>query len=412
MTLSNRSSLSLRIIGAAFMALLAIAPAFSQLPQISLELLQNGFSRPLLVTHAGDGSGRLFVVEQRGRIRIIDATGTLLATDFLNLGSTGLNRVSQTGNERGLLGLAFHPNYELNGRFFVSYTQATGGDSILAEYAVSANPDIAEATERVLVGPIDQPFSNHNGGHILFGPDGYLYYGLGDGGDGGDPGNRAQNLTTLLGKMLRIDVSSTTQTYTIPPTNPFAGAGPELDEIYAYGLRNPWRFSIDFLTGRLFCGDVGQGSFEEVSLIESGDNMGWKIMEGFDCFSPSTGCDMTGLKLPLTDYGRSLGVSVTGGFVYRGSQYPNLYGKYLFGDFGSGRIWMLEETAPDVWVRTQLLDTTYSISSFGEDEQMEMYVVHHGGEIYRLIDTVPAPTPTPTPVPIDPTRVEEWPLYR
>ena len=367
---------------------------------LDYQFVKSGFSLPLYVTNAGDGSNRLFVVEQRGRIRILDADRNLLPTDFLNLGATGLNRVNQTGNERGLLGLAFHPDYAENGRFFVSYTSgvpATDGSSIIAEYHVSSDPNVAEPTETVILGPISQPYQNHNGGHLAFGLDGYLYIGLGDGGSSGDPQNNGQNINTLLGKILRIDVDSNPPGYAIPSDNPFAGEIPGSDEIYAYGLRNPWRFSFDRQDGRLFCGDVGQGSYEEIDLIEKGDNLGWRIMEGLHCFNPSTGCDMTGLKLPITEYGRGLGYSVTGGYVYRGSLYPDLSGLYLFADYGTGWIWTLQENPPGTWEVTESLNTPLNISSFGEDESGELFITGYStGDVYHLRDIPVTLTPTPS----------------
>ncbi len=394
---------------------------FAQSIDLDWEEVASGFSLPVLVTHAGDGSGRLFVVQQRGRIRIIDSGGSVLAPDFLNLGSTGLGRVSPSGGERGLLGLAFHPDYETNGRFFVNYTltapgTAPDGDTIVAEYTVSANPNVANTTEKILLGPIDQPYSNHNGGHLAFGPDGYLYIGLGDGGSAGDPGNRSQNLESLLGKILRIDVDSAAppREYGIPADNPYVGATPGLDEIYAHGFRNPWRFSFDRLDGRLFCGDVGQDLYEEIALVEKGDNHGWRIMEGLHCFSPDVGCPTAGLVLPITEYGREWGYSVTGGHVYRGIENPDLFGLYLFADFGSGRIWTLEEGPPGTWNRVERRESPFLISSFGEDEQGEIYFTSYGGGVvYHLFDDpmtvpptatrtltrTPSATRTPTPTP-------------
>lgn len=375
----------------------------SQSIDLDWNLVSSGFSEPLLVTHAGDGSGRIFVVEQRGRIRIIDASGTLLTQDFLNLGSTGLDRVSQTGLERGLLGLAFHPQYAANGHFFVNYTIQSNdlnlnGDTLIAEYHVSSDPNIADPTETIVMGPINQPFENHNGGCLAFGPEGDLYIGLGDGGSGGDPYGNGQNINTFLGKILRINVDSATQAYSIPPDNPFAGAIAGLDEIYAYGLRNPWRFSFDRMDGRLFCGDVGQNLYEEVDLIQKGDNHGWRIMEGLHCFSPPTGCDMTGLVLPLTEYDHTLGTAVTGGYVYRGSLYPDLFGLYFFSDSGSGRIWSLSETSPGVWTRTERRDSPFNITSFGEDEAGEVYfTAYNTGEVYHLFDNPITFTPSPPP---------------
>jgi glucose/arabinose dehydrogenase len=412
-------------------------PSFSQEIILDYQRVKSGFSLPLNLTHAGDGTNRLFVVEQRGRIRILDADRNLLPTDFLDLGATGLNRVNQTGNERGLLGLAFHPNFTENGRFFVNYTAsdpAISGDSIIAEYHVSPDPNVAEPTETVILGPVSQPYQNHNGGHLAFGLDGYLYIGLGDGGSAGDPQGNGQNINTLLGKILRIDVDSNPPGYAIPPDNPFAGAIPGSDEIYAYGLRNPWRFSFDRQNGRLFCGDVGQDTYEEIDLIGKGDNLGWKIMEGFHCFSPSSGCDMTGLKLPIAEYDRGVGYSVTGGYVYRGGLYPDMFGLYFFADYGTGRIWTLQETTPGTWQRTQRVDTPVSISSFGEDESGEIYfTAYSSGEVYQLRDVpvalTPTPTPTrtatrtatptktpsltatPTPSPTQPLAVSNWRLY-
>lgn len=353
---------------------------------LNWELVASGLVLPILVTNAGDGSGRLFVVEQTGRIRIIGPDGTPLAVDFLNLGSTGLNRVAYAGDERGLLGLAFHPDYKNNDRFFVNYTRLLDSATVIAEYQVSTlNPDVASPIEKPLL-VIPQPAANHNGGNLAFGPDGYLYIGMGDGGGGGDTYGNGQNIDTLLGAILRIDVDSGNP-YGIPPDNPFAGATPGLGEIYAYGTRNPWRFSFDRLDGCLFVGDVGQDLHEEIDLVEKGDNLGWNIMEGLHCYSPSEGCDMTGLKLPIADLDRSLASAITGGFVYRGSKFPSLYGLYIFADYTSGRMFSLEETAPGVWVRGDLPDTDFTISSFGEDEAGELYFTHHlGGEVYHLID--------------------------
>jgi glucose/arabinose dehydrogenase len=347
-------------------------------PQIEFQQIATGFTRPLYLTHAGDGTGRLFVIEQAGVIKII-RNGQTLATPFLDI----RDRV-ESGGERGLLSVAFHPKYKENGRFFVNYTARKQGvlKSVIAEYKVSqTNSDIADRTERVIL-EIEQPFANHNGGLNKFGPDGFLYIGLGDGGGAGDPLNAGQSLDTLLGKILRIDIEK--KPYAIPQENPFVGRANAQGEIWAYGLRNPWRFSFDRCTGRLFSGDVGQNRLEEIDLIEKGKNYGWRTMEGSQCFDPPTLCNTQGLELPIAEYDHSLGCSVTGGYVYRGTQYPALVGHYLFGDFCSGRIWSLAQASSSKWTMRQLIDSPFSISSFGEDEQGELYIAHYGGAIYRV----------------------------
>lgn len=400
-----------RILLTVFLISAAAGAGHSQL-DLDLDPVATGFSRPILVTHAGDGSGRLFVVENRGKIRIVDSAGTVLPAEFLDLGTAGLNRVSQSGNERGLLGMAFHPNYASNGRFFVSYTRASDGASIIEEFSVSGNPNLADTSSgQVVFGPLAQPDTNHNGGHLAFHPtDGYLYFGLGDGGGAGDNdaghtlglGN-GQDPTNQFGTILRYDVDAG---FTPPSSNPYFGMAGFLDEIYAYGLRNPWRFSFDQGgTHQLFCGDVGQGEVEEIDLIEAGDNLGWRRMEGSTCFNPSTGCQTGSLVLPIHEYTHTGGrISVTGGYVYRGSQFPNMFGKYFFADYGTGEIWSLEETSPGVWEETPELDTSFQISSFGEDEEGELYVCQFNGtpQIHRLIDNNVTPAPeisiTGTPV--------------
>jgi glucose/arabinose dehydrogenase len=346
--------------------------------QVELQKFADGFTRPVYLTHAGDGSGRLFVVEQAGVIKIV-REGKTLSTPFLDI----RDRV-ESGGEKGLLSVAFHPKYKENGRFFVNYTGRRDGvlKTIIAEYRVSqTNPDVADRTERVIL-EIEQPFANHNGGLNKFGPDGLLYIGMGDGGAAGDPFNFAQNLESLLGKFLRIDIEK--EPYAIPQDNPFVGRADAQGEIWAYGLRNPWRFSFDRCTGRLFAGDVGQDRIEEIDLIEKGKNYGWRIMEGSQCFDPPSLCNTQGLELPIAEYDHSLGCSVTGGYVYRGTQFPTLIGHYLFGDYCSGRIWSLTEDPQGRWTMRQLIDSPFSISSFGEDEQGELYVIHYGGAIYRV----------------------------
>jgi glucose/arabinose dehydrogenase len=352
---------------------------------VTLTAVVGGLSDPVLVTNAGDGSGRLFVVEQGGRIRVIKG-GVLLPTPFLDISD-----VVSKGGEQGLLGLAFHRDYVHNGRFYVNFTRADG-DTAINEYRVSSNPDVAaRSTGRRLL-TIDQPYDNHNGGGIAFGPNGYLFIGMGDGGGAGDPGNRARNINSLLGKMLRIDVNGTSpgRAYRIPPSNPYVGrAG--LDEIYSIGLRNPWRWSFDRKTGDLWIGDVGQYRYEEIDRSTSatgrgrGVDYGWHVMEGRHCYIPSTGCSTAGKIPPVVEYSHSQGCSVTGGFVYRGHAVPALSGRYVFSDFCSGTIWTISAGARAPASKTVLMDTGLSVSSFGEDQGGELYVVDWaGGTVYRF----------------------------
>lgn len=357
---------------------------------LGLSEVVTGLSNPLLVTHAGDGSGRLFIVEQTGRIRIVK-DGALLATPFIDL-SKSVTR----GGEQGLLGLAFHPSYEANDKLYLSYTDLNG-TSVIREYLASSNPDRVDGSSGRTLLRVRQPYENHNGGHIAFGPDGLLYIGLGDGGSGGDPGNRAQSRGTLLGKILRIDVNRRTGSlqYGIPSTNPYVGRT-GLDQIWAYGLRNPWRFSFDRATGDLWIADVGQGSWEEVNRALAsngrnagrGVNYGWRVMEGAHCYRPRTGCSRTGKSLPLTEYAHARGrCSVTGGHVYRGAAYKDLVGAYFFGEYCTGEIWFVDRGASRGVTPTRAMDTGASISSFGEDEAGELYVVDHGGTVYRVTDS-------------------------
>jgi len=353
-------------------------PAASQ--EIALELVvDGGLIRPTDLTHAGDD--RLFVVEQPGRIRIIK-NGELLARPFLDI----TDRVSTSANEQGLLGLAFHPDYTANGQFFVNYTRRADGATVIERYAVSAaDPDAADETSGKVILVIDQPESNHNGGGIAFGPDGYLYIGMGDGGGAGDRhgsiGN-GQNLNSLLGKLLRIDVTDQ-DTYAVPADNPFG------DEIWSYGWRNPWRFSFDRATGDLYIADVGQNQYEEVNFQPSdspgGENYGWRIMEGSHCFNPREGCDQTGLILPVAEYSHAEGCSITGGYVYRGSRFPQLSGQYFFADYCLGTIWSLQRDAAGRWQMTERLSPDIRVSSFGEDAAGELYVIDHGGAVYRMV---------------------------
>ena len=386
------------ITGAAGPSVVKTSAQSSELPSLLLASPITGFAQPVSITHAGDGSGRIFVVEQSGRIRII-RNGTLSSTPFLNISS----RISM-GGERGLLGLAFPPGFATKQYFYVNYTN-TAGNIVVARYHVSAgNADVADFNSEQIVIGVDHPdFGNHNGGQLAFGSgDGFLYIGTGDGGSGGDPNNRAQNRNDLLGKILRIDVETGSPlTYTVPPGNPFVGTTFR-PEIWAWGLRNPWRFSFDRQTNDLFIADVGQGNFEEVNFQPAasagGENYGWRLMEGLHCFNPIN-CDMTGLTLPVTEYNHTLGCSVTGGYVYRGTTYPRMQGLYFYGDFCSGRIWGLRRVS-GAWQATELLDSTLGISTFGEDEQGNLYVANYNnGTIFSVTDNGPAPTPTPTPTP-------------
>jgi glucose/arabinose dehydrogenase len=357
---------------------------------IALQQVVTGLSQPVHLTHAGDGSGRLFIVEQRGSIRVV-RRGKLLPTPFLDI-----SRLVRSGGEQGLLSVAFHPRYATNGLFYVNYTDRAGG-TVVARYRASADPDRAEAASALVVLSVPQPYPNHNGGQLQFGPDGTLYIGMGDGGSAGDPHGHAQNPNSLLGKMLRIDVN--VPPYAVPKTNPFVGPGPPRDEIWALGLRNPWRFSFDRRSGDLYIADVGQDSWEEVDVqtagSRGGENYGWNIMEGAECFSPPSGCSRAGLTMPVATYRTGQNCSITGGYVYRGTQVPTLIGTYIFGDYCSGRIWGLRKSDRAVWAMRELLDTALRISSFGEDEGGELYVVDHGGAIYRLHEATGAPPGAP-----------------
>jgi uncharacterized protein (TIGR03437 family) len=346
---------------------------------IQLEPLLSGLSSPVYVTHARDGSRRLFIVEQPGQIKVLQP-GSNSPTVFLNLAAKLV-----AGGERGLLGLAFHPQFKTNRRFFVNYTRQSDGATVIAEYRASASdPHTADTAETVLL-TIAQPFANHNGGMIEFGPDGLLYIGLGDGGSGNDPGNRAQNTQDLLGKMLRINVDQPNGAipYSSPPTNPFFGADPGRDEIYAVGLRNPWRFSFDRVTGELYAGDVGQTQREEVSLIRLGGNYGWRVLEGTRCtgLGPAA-CTAPGFTPPIVEYDHSGGrCSVTGGYVYRGARGSLPVGAYVYGDYCSGEIFLWNNNT-----QTLLLDTSINIASFGEDETGEIYVVGLSGTVHRIVN--------------------------
>lgn len=362
-------------------ALAIAAPALGAIAPIHLRTVVEGLERPVAVVNAGDGRGRLFIVQQSGEIRIFDGA-RLMTAPFLDLSPI----VSCCG-ERGLLGLAFHPSYETNGIFYVDYTDLAG-DTRVARYQVSTDPDVADPASGVVLLSIDQPFSNHNGGQLAFGHDGKLWIGAGDGGSGGDPQGNAQNGNSLLGKILRIDVDSALP-YGIPSDNPFVDDPGVRDEIWALGLRNPWRFSFDRANGDLFIADVGQGSWEEIDFepvtSPGGRNYGWRRMEGAHCYNPSNDCNDGSLTLPILEYSHAEGCSVTGGYRYRGAEMPDHDGTYFFGDYCSGRIWggTLEETTGN-WARTEVLDSSLSISTFGEDENGELYVADLDGTLYRV----------------------------
>ncbi len=334
-----------------------------------LDLVAGGFVKPVAVTGAEDGSGRLFVVEQSGKIVIVGGD------TFLDISS----RVVDTENEEGLLGLAFHPDFSTNGYFYVNYTYDVPGSTAdmtrVSRFQVSAaDPDLADAGSELILLEIDQPYDNHNGGDLHFGPDGYLYIATGDGGGSGDPGDRARKLDNLLGKILRIDVDGGSP-YVIPADNPFVGDGAARGEIWAYGLRNPWRFSFDRANGDLFIGDVGQGTREEIDAQPAssagGENYGWRCMEGDQVFNQAS-CTGETLTLPILVYDHSLGCSVTGGFLYRGN-IGGLHGRYVFADYCSGRIWF---GAPGVggWTADEWSVEGFGQSSFGESDGGELYV--------------------------------------
>lgn len=376
------------------------APASPAVPELSLEQVVTGLDEPVYVTQAPGDTERLFVVEKPGRIRIVRA-GALLETPFL-----AIDAVSDRGQEMGLLGFALHPDYGNNGRFYVYYSTLVGGSahfSRIAEYRVSSdNPDVADpASARTLL-EVAEPEDNHNGGNLQFGLDGYLYIGLGDGGGGGDQHGQSgngQNLGTLLGKILRIDVDGSgagpESAYAIPSGNAsIAGA---LPEIWSYGLRNPWRFSFDACTGDMYIGDVGQGRIEEVDFEPagtSGRNYGWRLMEGGDCFNPDTGCNAAAqnLVLPVATYDHGVGVSITGGYVYRGHAIPDLRGTYLYADYQSTRFFALRmqngsvaQQQVDISDNVEPGDNFGGISSFGQDSAGELYVVSFSGSVYRIV---------------------------
>jgi glucose/arabinose dehydrogenase len=357
----------------------------------------SGLTEPVFVTNAGDGSNRLFIVQQTGQV-VIFKNGSLLPAQFLDI-SASVSNFTNAGSEQGLLSLAFDPNFAGNGFFYVTYTTDNNDPTFiysttLARYQVAnGNPDLADASSGTVLLSIPKKYSNHNGGMIAFGPDGYLYMSMGDGGSGGDPDNNAQNLHSMLGKILRLDVESTPavgKKYVIPSTNPFFGSSDPAvkQEIWAYGLRNPWRFSFDRSSGDLYIGDVGQNVEEEVDFQPSsstgGQNYGWHIREGNRCYSPSSNCAMPSHYVPPVatyDHGSndSFGCSITGGYVYRGSVSPALQGVFFYGDFCSGKLLALFKNPNNTWTSGLVTDTNFSISTFGQDEQGELYLADYGG---------------------------------
>lgn len=356
-------------------------------PEIELELFASGFSSPVDIANAGDD--RLFIVEKRGVIKIINAQGITESTPFLDI----QNVVNNNGSERGLLGLEFSPDYANNGLFYVNYTEA-GGGTVVASYQVSDNdPDVADASSATEIISVDQDFGNHNGGDIAFGPDGYLYIGMGDGGSGGDPNDRSQDPQQLLGKMLRIDVNNG-DPYSIPADNPFVNVSSTLDEIWTLGLRNPWRWSFDRLTGDMWIADVGQGKVEEVSFEPAGSaggfNYGWRCYEGDDEFNLANCVSASQLTEPVFTYRHNSegGLSITGGYVYRGSTYPLLQGHYVFGDYASGRFWTTEKVDDEFVTTVQgVLMGSGQLSTFGEDSSGELYAAAYNvGSIFKVTE--------------------------
>jgi glucose/arabinose dehydrogenase len=344
-----------------------------------------GFSNAVEITNAGDS--RLFVVQKTGAIRIIKPSGNVGVVQPVNFMTIPTSMLRLDNTERGLLGLAFHPNYASNGYFYVNYTRASDGATVVARYSVTSDPDIADLTSGLVMLVVSQPFENHNGGTLRFGPDGYLYIGMGDGGSGGDPGNRAQNINENLGKMLRLDVNAAAPY--IPASNPFVGTAGN-DEIWALGLRNPWKFSFNRLNGDLWIADVGQGEVEEVDKVSSpltpALNFGWRCYEGNSAFNTSGCAASSTYRFPLADYTQSAtgGCAVTGGYYYTGSLYPSFNGKYIFGDYCLNKIFTLTDAG--VLTISPAISGLNSVTTFGQDVNGELYVVG-GNSVYRIIDT-------------------------
>jgi glucose/arabinose dehydrogenase len=333
------------------------------------------FSQPVLITHAPETQDRLYVVEQGGTIQSFENRASVSdSTVFFDIEKATSNRFL-TGGEQGLLGLAFDPEYSENGYFYVNYTAGNPRRTVIARYQVDDNQRVQYATETILL-EVEQDYANHNGGMIAFGPDGYLYIGMGDGGSGGDPKNRAQDPQSLLGKMLRIDTDGS-----VPSDNPFVGDETIQDEIWAIGLRNPWRFSFDRETGALWAADVGQNAVEEINRIVRGGNYGWRYYEGSREYNLDSSARGKQFEKPIFEYSHRDGRSVTGGVVYRGAAYPNLQGWYFFGDFVTGAMWMLNTSNNE----TVTLKDFPNPAAFGEDQRGELYIVSYQGQIYKLV---------------------------
>ncbi len=360
------------------------ADTTSKWPTIVLSQKIVGLDRPTSITHAGDGSRRLFVTEQEGRI-ILLKNFAAQKTPFLDI----TRRVGCCG-ERGLLSVAFPKGYKGKGRFYVNYTDKSG-DTVVARYRVTSDPDRADPDSEEILLTVKQPYANHNGGQLAFGPDGFFYIGMGDGGSGGDPHGYAQNPGSLLGKMLRIDVESGAKPYAVPPGNPFINKAGFRPEIWAMGLRNPWRFSFDRQTGDLYLADVGQNKYEEVDFQQAGgkggENYGWNIMEGAHCFKSSS-CDKTNLTPPVSEFGHDKGCSITGGMVYRAGEYQQLQGIYFYSDYCSGRVWGLRRPA-DQWLTKELLNSGLAVSAFGEDEDGNIYLADYDRGVLYKVDSPP-----------------------
>lgn len=341
------------------------------------------------LTHAGDGSKRLFLTEKKGRVLIV-TDGNFLDLPFLDI----TELVQSTGHEQGLLSIAFSPDYSTSGTFYVAYTEAIAGDLVVARYTTANNPNIADRSSGDVILTVGQVDDRHNGGQLHFGPDGYLYVSVGDGGGKGDPQDNASNLNVLNGKILRLDVSGV-PTYTIPSDNPFVDNKVARDEIWAYGLRNPWRFSFDRKTGALFIGDVGQWHWEELNFQPAtsagGEDYGWNTLEGNHCFfyfhNWPTQCSISGKVPPVTEYDHEKGCAITGGYVYRGTRFPAMVGTYIFGDFCSGRIWGLRRSGSRHWERRLLANSDLRLTSFGEAENGEIYALDMAGTVYHIQPT-------------------------